>query len=226
LSNTTAVPAGGTFTVNANVSDPNGDPITYTMGYNSKYINGSGGIIAANFTGSRPFTVTAPQSLGVWKLYLYARDGHGNIGIETRSLRVVPPPVQGTNLARGRPATASSYQQQGDGAPYPPGNATDGNAGTRWASDWSDPQWLQVDLGSRQSFEHVQLIWETAYGKSYRLQVSDNGTDWRDVYATTTGDGGSDDIDVAATGRYVRVLGTQRGTAWGYALWEFGVYHR
>jgi len=27
-------------------------------------------------------------------------------------------------------------------------------------------------------------------------------------------------------GRYVRVTGTERGTPWGYSLWEFGVYGR
>ncbi|TDQ01538.1 discoidin domain-containing protein [Labedaea rhizosphaerae] len=226
LGNSTSVPAGGTFTVDAAVRDPDGDPITYTMGLNSKYINGSGGVIAASFTGGGPFTVTAPQMLGVWKLYLYARDGHGNIGIEARSLRVVAPPVQGTNIARGKAATASSYQQQGDGAPYPPSNTVDGNTSTRWASDWSDPQWVQVDLGSSQSFDHVQLVWESAFGKAYQVQVSDNGSDWHDVYSTANGDGGSDDFDVAGTGRYVRVYCTQRGTAWGYSLYEFGVYRR
>ncbi|MDS0136812.1 MULTISPECIES: discoidin domain-containing protein [unclassified Amycolatopsis] len=89
LSRSGDVPAGGTFTVTAAVSDPDGDPITYTMGYNSKYLNNASGLIPAPFTGSGTFTVTAPQQPGVWKLYLYARDGHGNVGIETRSLRVV-----------------------------------------------------------------------------------------------------------------------------------------
>ncbi|MGV9362360.1 discoidin domain-containing protein [Amycolatopsis sp. NPDC003731] len=89
LSRSGDVPAGGTFTATAAVSDPDGDPITYTMGYNSKYLNNASGLIPAPFTGSGTFTVTAPQQPGVWKLYLYARDGHGNVGIETRSLRVV-----------------------------------------------------------------------------------------------------------------------------------------
>jgi hypothetical protein len=226
LSRTADVPAGGTFTVTATVSDPNGDPISYTMGYNSKYLNGSGGIIAAPFTGGGPFTVTAPQQLGVWKLYLYARDGHGNVGIETRSLRVVAPPVAGTNIARGRPATASSFQATGPGAPFPPSLATDGNLGTRWASDWSDPQWIQVDLGSVTAFQHVQLVWEAAFARAYQIQASDDGTNWRPVYSTTTGDGGADDVDVNASGRYVRLTGTARGTGFGYSLFELGVYRR
>ncbi|HEY3463634.1 MAG TPA: discoidin domain-containing protein [Amycolatopsis sp.] len=225
LSRSTDVPAGGTFTLTANVSDPDGDPIGYTMGYNSKYINNASGLIPAQFTGSGTFTVTAPQQLGVWKIYLYARDGHGNVGIETRSLRVVAPPVPGTNLARGAATTASSYQADGPGAPYPPQAATDGNTATRWASAWSDPQWLQVDLGRSQAFEHVQLVWEAAFGKAYEIQVSDDAANWRPVYATTSGDGGADDLAISATARYVRVHATQRGTAYGYSLYEFGVYH-
>ncbi|MEV4053094.1 discoidin domain-containing protein [Amycolatopsis sp. NPDC049688] len=224
LSRSTDVPAGGTFTVTAAVSDPDGDPIAYTMGYNSKYINNAGGLIPAQFTGSGTFTVTAPQQLGVWKLYLYARDGHGNVGIETRSLRVVAPPVPGTNLARGAATTASTYQADGPGAPYPPQAATDGNTATRWASAWADPQWLQVDLGRSQAFDHVQLVWEAAFGKAYEIQVSDDAANWRAVYTTTSGDGGADDIAVSATARYVRVYATQRGSGYGYSLYELGVY--
>ncbi|MGW4056743.1 discoidin domain-containing protein [Amycolatopsis sp. NPDC004747] len=224
LGRVTDVPAGGTFTVTAGVSDPDGDPITYTMGYNSKYLDNASGLIPASFTGTGPFTVTAPRQPGVWKLYLYARDGHGNVGIETRSLRVVAPPVPGTNLARGAATTASTYQADGDGAPYLPQLATDGNGATRWASAWSDPQWLQVDLGRSQAFDHVQLVWEAAFGRAYEIRVSDDGANWRTVAATTSGDGGVDDLAVSATGRYVRVYGTQRGTGYGYSLYEFGVY--
>jgi F5/8 type C domain/Glycosyl hydrolases family 2, TIM barrel domain len=225
LSRTSDVPAGGTFTLTANVSDPNGDPISYTMGYNSKYINGSGGIISANFTGTGPWTVTAPQQLGVWKLYLYARDGKGNIGIETRSLRVVAPPIQGINIALNKSVTASSYQQVGNGAPFPPQNVTDGNTTTRWASDWSDPQWIQIDLGSVRSFDHIQLIWEAAFGKAFEIQISSDAKTWRPIYSTSSGDGNVDDINFTrTTGQYLRLNATQRGTAYGYALYEFGVY--
>lgn len=42
----------------------------------------------------------------------------------------------------------------------------DGNSGTRWSSAFSDPQWLEVDLGSSQSVRGVTLNWEAAYAKS------------------------------------------------------------
>ena len=49
-----------------------------------------------------------------------------------------------TNFAQGKAATASSTES----ATFPASNAVDGNAGTRWSSAFSDPQWLEVDLGS------------------------------------------------------------------------------
>jgi hypothetical protein len=218
------VPAGAQFPVTVNVSDPNGDAIHYNLMFTSKYVDGSVGLRYASFTqtGNGSFSVTAPQTPGTWKVYVYAYDGHGNVGIETRSFTVVPPPVNGTNVARGKPTTASSYQAPG--GPYPPGNATDGSLTTRWASEWGDPQWLQVDLGQPTAIKHIQLAWESAYGKAYQIQVSPDGVAWSTIYATTTGDGGVDDFDASGTGRYVRLYGTQRGTPYGYSLFEFGIY--
>ncbi|MEV6235235.1 discoidin domain-containing protein [Lentzea sp. NPDC051838] len=222
-----SVAAGARVTIDVAASDPDGDPITWSAAWNSKYLDGSGGLgnTPAEVSGNR-LIVTAPDRLGVWKVYVMAEDGRGNIGIETRSIRVEAPRPAGVNVAQGRPATASSYQQVGDGAPFPPGNATDGVPGSRWASDWSDPQWLSVDLGAVTTFQHVQLVWEAAFGRAYEIQVSDNGSDWRAVYGTSSGNGGVDSIDVTATGRYVRVHATQRGTGWGYSVFELGVYRR
>jgi hypothetical protein len=152
----------------------------------------------------------------VWKVYLFSRDGHGNAGIETTSVGVEVPQVEGTNVAQGAPTTASSSQEVGDGVPFPPSNATDGDVDTRWASDWSDPQWLQVDLGSVTSFDRVQLVWEASYARAYQVQTSDNGADGTTVREVTDGTGGVDTAEVGGSGRYVRVLGTERGTGWGY----------
>ncbi|SEQ91660.1 discoidin domain-containing protein [Lentzea albida] len=221
------IAAGAQLNIDVAASDPNGDAIAWSAAFNSKYIDNSGGLANApvQVNGNR-LTVTAPDRLGVWKVYVMAEDGRGNIGIETKSMRVVAPQPAGTNVALNKPTTASSYQQVGDGAPYPPSNAVDGNAGSRWATDWADPQWIRVDLGAVTTFQHVQLVWEGAFGRAYEIQVSDDGTNWRSVHGTTTGNGGVDSIDVTATGRYVRLHATQRGTGWGYSLYEFGVYRR
>lgn len=106
-------------------------------------------------------------------------------------------------------------------------NVVDGRPrnGTRWASQSSDPQWISVDIGKVTNIDRVVLNWEAAYGKAYQIQVSTNGLNWTDVYSITNGDGGIDNISFAPTdARYVRMYGTQRGTTFGYSLWEFEVY--
>jgi F5/8 type C domain/Beta-1,3-glucanase len=126
----------------------------------------------------------------------------------------------GSNLALNHPATASSTENAGT----PASAAVDGNTGTRWSSAFSDPQWLQVDLGSSQQICQVSLTWEAAYATAFQIQVSANGTSWTTVYSTTTGTGGTQTLSVTGTGRYVRMNGTARSTPYGYSLWEFAVY--
>ena len=222
----TAMPAGGTFTVNVAASDPQGDLVRYNLMFSDKHVTANRAFTNVTFTqtGNGQFTVRAPEALGVWKVYVYAYDGQGNVGIEQRSFRVVPPTVPGTNIALNRPVTASSYQPTGTNGPQLPSYAVDGNYGTRWASEWVATAWVQVDLGSVQSFNTLLLAWEAGYARSYQVQTSTNGTDWTTVYATTSGNGGFDTIPVAGSGRYVRVNGSERATAYGYSLWEVGVY--
>ncbi|MCO5974577.1 discoidin domain-containing protein [Actinoallomurus soli] len=126
----------------------------------------------------------------------------------------------GTNLSQGRPTTASSTEASGTAA----ANATDGNTSSRWSSAFSDPQWLQVDLGAVHQLSHVVLNWEAAYGKAFQIQTSGDGTNWTTVYSTGSGTGGVQDVSVSGSGRYVRMYGTQRGTPYGYSLWEFQVF--
>lgn len=126
----------------------------------------------------------------------------------------------GPNLALQRPATASSLES----ASYTAGFAVDGDTSLRWSSQFSDPQWLSVDLGRTYAVNRVRLNWEGAYGKAYQIQLSDDAINWRTVYSTATGGGGVEDLVVNNSGRYVRVYGTQRGTEWGYSLWEMEAY--
>ncbi|GII28044.1 discoidin domain-containing protein [Planotetraspora mira] len=125
-----------------------------------------------------------------------------------------------TLLSQGKPATASSTENGGT----PASAAVDGNTGTRRSSAFSDPQWLQVDLGASATIGSVVLNWETASGKAFKIQVSADGSAWTDVYSTTTGTGGTQTLAVSGTGRYVRMYGTVRNTGYGYSLWEFQVY--
>ncbi|MFG2627516.1 discoidin domain-containing protein [Streptomyces sp. NPDC048473] len=125
-------------------------------------------------------------------------------------------------ISRGKPATASSSEGSGLG----PQNAFDGDPATRWASaEGKDPQWIRVDLGATANITRVELSWEAAYAKAYRIEISADGTTWTRLADETAGNGGTDDWPaLAGKGRYLRVYGTARGTAYGYSLHEVEVY--
>jgi beta-glucanase (GH16 family) len=67
------------------------------------------------------------------------------------------------------------------------------------------------------------LNWEAAYAKSFAIQISANASTWTNLYSTTAGAGGIVTLGVSGSGRYVRMYGTVRSTAYGYSLWEFQV---
>ena len=123
-------------------------------------------------------------------------------------------------LSLNRPATASSVGERGHGRQL----AVDGNTGTRWSSAFCDPQWITVDLGATANItaRAPQL------GGRLRDRVSDPGLAEQqhldDGHDVTGGDGGIDDHNMTTSGRYVRMNGTARATAYGYSLWEFEVY--
>jgi Domain of unknown function (DUF1996)/F5/8 type C domain len=127
---------------------------------------------------------------------------------------------QAVPLSQGRPVIASSVE----GGHFGAANAVDGDHDSRWSSVFADPQWIQVDLGTPVVINQVVLQWERASAKAFQLQVSDNGIDWSAIYSTTTGAGGTVTLPVTGTGRYVRMLGTARATAYGYSLFEFQVF--
>jgi uncharacterized protein YvpB len=128
--------------------------------------------------------------------------------------------ITGGNLALGKPVWVSSIEGPG----LEGWRATDGNMGTRWSSQFSDPQQIFVDLGQNRTFNQVVLRWETAYGKRFGIYYW-TGSQWQNVYWTDDGRGGTNTINFSpVTARYVSMYGIERGTRWGYSLWEFEVY--
>ena len=83
----------------------------------------------------------------------------------------------------------------------------------------------RLTLARPSRISRVVLEWETAYGQSYAIQVSLDGSNWVDVYTTASGKGGIEEIKFAPTSaRWVRFYGTKRATAFGYSLWEMRVF--
>ncbi|MEK5504579.1 discoidin domain-containing protein [Paenibacillus sp. FSL P4-0113] len=118
------------------------------------------------------------------------------------------------SLVLTKSATASSVEDSSKAADF----AIDGNSLTRWSSQYSDPQWISVDLGNTTEINGVTLNWEAAYAKSFQVQTSTDNDHWATVYSTTTGEGGIEKISFEATNaRYVRMNGIERATGYGYS---------
>ncbi|MVN77204.1 T9SS type A sorting domain-containing protein [Hymenobacter sp. HMF4947] len=128
------------------------------------------------------------------------------------------------NLALGRPAVASSTQ----GGLYT-ASAFDADYTTRWGSTVNlNAASLYVDLGGKSTLSRVYLVWETAYGADYTIDVSDDATTWTTVYSVTGNTLHFNEITFAkpASGRYIRMNGTKRGNTgadFGFSLYEFQV---
>ncbi|TVZ03240.1 coagulation factor 5/8 type domain-containing protein [Trebonia kvetii] len=186
------------------------DAVNWTTIYSTT--TGTGGTQTLNITGTgRYVRMYGTKRATQWGYSLWEFQVYGTLGGSSCNT---------TDAALNHPATASSLEN----ASFPASAAVDGNTGTRWSSAFSDPQWLQVDLGASQTICEVTLNWEAAYATAFQIQASPDGTTWTTIYSTTTGTGGNQTLSVNGTGRYVRMYGTARATPYGYSLWEFGVY--
>jgi len=220
--------SGGSTLVHIDRIDPTGvDNASYVIGGTQSNVGAlrnlplglatgpvAGDVYVTGFTTTTDFPTTAgaPQP--------FYGSGAGDAFIAKVSFGGATPPPP-TNLALHRPAVASSEF----GAQYAASFAVDGDVSTRWSSQFSDPQWIYVDLGQTYAISEVVLRWETAFGADYQVQVSNDASAWTTIRTVTGGDGGVDDLTgLSGTGRYVRIYGTRRGTEWGYSLWEFEVY--
>ena len=143
-----------------------------------------------------------------------------------------------SDLALSGTATASSSETTNT-----PSHAIDGKNTTRWASPNKDANpYLTVDLGRACELSSVDLTFERAYAKSFRIQVSDDGETWTDA-ATVSGwtePGDENTIkDSAYEGKvlsyslhlnkvkasYVRFYTDERiNTGWGVSVFEFEVW--
>ena len=129
-------------------------------------------------------------------------------------------------IALGRTSTASGFQatSSNDMQAFA---AFDGNVNTRWSAGGGGTQWLRVDLGASTRLSRVNLNWEAAYGSTYKVQLSDDASTWRDAYSTSTGDGGTDELLLTpgtnTTGRYMRIWITG-GPHGNYSLWDVQVF--
>ncbi|GAA4223885.1 discoidin domain-containing protein [Actinomadura meridiana] len=126
-------------------------------------------------------------------------------GVSLWTLSIVDKQNPTVDLARGAQASASSV----DSPDRSPEKAVDGDPNTRWSSSYNDDQYIQVDLGKAASFDQITLVWEVAYAKTFKVQVSADGDKWTDVKA----------VNNAPTQLKISVNGVPvmcRGGNWGW----------
>jgi beta-glucanase (GH16 family) len=128
------------------------------------------------------------------------------------------------NIALQKSITTSSIRDNNQGA-----FAVDGNQSSRWESDFSDPQFIIVDLATTYALNRVEIDWEAAYATQYQIQLSNDKQQWTTASSITSGNGGTDVFNLnGQNARYIRMYGTQRTTIrnvqYGYSIFEFEVY--
>ncbi|MEN3304367.1 MAG: hypothetical protein V7603_569 [Micromonosporaceae bacterium] len=215
----TAAVAPGSVTLHWAAST-SGSPTSYRVYRGTK---SDGEAVAAVGTTSGTTTTFTDTGLKSGTTYFYFVQAFNAVGGSPNSNEVSAVPGAGggsTNLALGRPTTASSMENAGTAA----AKATDGDATTRWSSAFSDPQWIQVDLGATHTVTQVAIQWETAHATAFQIQVSDDAIAWTTVYSTSTSPGGTQTLSLTGTGRYIRMYGTARNTAYGYSIWELQAF--
>jgi hypothetical protein len=218
--NLTATAGTGSVTLNWTAST--GSPTSYSVYRGNSISDGEATTPVATISGtSTTFTDTGLKN-GTTYFYFVAASNAVGISPDSNEVYTTPGEVfnGGTNLALGVDAYASSIEGNGT----PASAVTDGSFDSRWSSASSDPQWIFIDLGATHTIKNVVLYWESAYAKAFQIQTSNDGITWTTVYSTATGTGGTQNLSVTGTGRYVRMYGTQRATGYGYSLWEFQVF--
>jgi glucose/arabinose dehydrogenase len=202
--------APATINITANASDSDG--ISKVEFFN--------GTVKLGESSTSPYTFAWTNvAAGSYSLTAVATDGKGVIG--TSSALTVNVVNTSINLALNKQAIVSSTENGGTLGSY----AVDGKANTRWSSQFMDPQSIYVDLLQVYNINEVKITWEAAYGKDYKIQVSNDAVTWNDV-KTITGNTSllNDWTGLSATGRYVKILGTARATGYGYSIYELEVY--
>ena len=157
--------------------------------------------------------VFTPTGTGEYTVTFASGGKAASVSVSVRS-------VTEANLALGKPATASSVRD-GNAA----SNVTDGDTDSRWESEWSDDHHVTVDLQKTYLVNRVHLIWEGAYASEYEILTSTDRRNWKQVYSTSDGIGGNEDLTFATEpARYVRLHCSKRATGYGNSVREMEVY--
>ena len=134
----------------------------------------------------------------------------------------------GTETALNRAGWVASSNTT-PGSADAPGNALDGNLSTRFSTDVAQAigQYFEVNMGSAQTFNELQMAVPnsgTDYARSYKVEVSNNGSSWTTV-ASATGTGPTETVVFPTqTAQYVEVVLTSADSSYWWSIDEFNLY--
>lgn len=144
-----------------------------------------------------------------------------------------------TNLALTSTVSASGTEtdsqftpdRAADGNVMPEGGTTPAVHNDSQASRWSAPKddgpwWIQLEFPASAHLSRVSVHWGNTYATNYRLEVSDNGTDFTPIVenAAATAKGEVVNHDVDTTTRFLRLYATQKSAKWSMSLWELEAF--
>ena len=135
------------------------------------------------------------------------------------------------NLAENATAVASSDDGENSAE-----KATDGDEGTMWRTEYIQDQTvtdeekanenITLSWNSPQTFDTVKVKWGGGYMKGYKLQTSDDGETWTDMYEVTSGIASeyrNIRLKEAVTTSHLRLQGITFG-AYCFEIYEIQVY--
>jgi hypothetical protein len=228
---TVNVATAGTYTVTFRVASPSGVTDGLHIA-NSSGTNLSGAVNVPNTGGWQNWaTATATVTLPAGTQTLTVDQDNG--GYNIHYLAFAAGTSSTTNLALGKPATASSYYQA-----FVPANVNDGNTSSYWESTdgAAYPQTITVNLGSVQTIGSVTLDLPPSTSWSTRTQTlsvlgSTNGSTFSQIVGSagytfnpSTGNAVTISLPSGTSAQYVQLSFTGN-TGWTAAqLSEFEVF--
>lgn len=227
--NVSHIDAGDWMTYDVDVASSG----TYTVSYRVASLNGGGTIQLEEAGGGPVYGTISVPSTGGWQNWttishnVQLSSGQQQLGLAIPSggfnlnwVSIASASSSGANLAYNRPVTASSTE-----SPHAASQAVDGDGNTRWSSLYADPQYFIVDLGANYNVNRVRIAWEAAYASYYQIQFSTDNVNWTTVRSVSGNTNLENDLTgLSGTARYVKMYGINRGTNYGYSMYEMEVY--
>lgn len=182
--------------------------VQITLSSSSDLFNAvSGDYLAQNVSGTQSFNIPADTAMVV-----VIAPANGTLTYSGNKTLINNVPVAynsyaaaGNNIAFGRTVSSSGSEHSNKIA----SNIINGKENDMWSSLFGSSEYAYVDLGASKTFNEVALKWDSqSNNKPYKVQVSDDSTNWTDV---VNGSAGLNDYVTfpSVNKRYVKLLGTQ-----------------